>query len=214
MKMLILSNGDYGEPAWYRNQASGFSRIICADGAAKMACTIGITPDLVVGDMDSIPADDRERLTQEGSQFIVYPPEKDLTDTQIAYELAREEGASSVTVWGGVGSRLDHTLSTICNAFSLVECGIDVCFTSPVVSIHLVKGARVLRGEVGDTVSLIVLTDEACGVTLKGFRYPLVDATIEGRWQCCVSNVMTVNKALIEVASGNVAVFHYHRLPD
>jgi thiamine pyrophosphokinase len=213
MKILILSNGDYGEPAWYRNQSSGYSRIICADGAARMACRIGMTPDYIVGDMDSIAADDRELLTRAGAQVIVYPAEKDLTDTQIAYELAQEEGASSVTVWGGVGSRPDHTLSTICNAFRLIKCGINVCFTSPDVSIHLVQGTKILTGEIGDTVSLIVFSDEACGVTLKGFRYPLTNATVEGMWQCCVSNVMTEEKALIEIASGNVAVFHYHQLP-
>ena len=209
-----MCNGDYGDPGWYRSRVSRYSKVICADGAAKMTYKIGMVPDLVVGDMDSITADDRERLTQSGAEFIVYPPEKDLTDTQIAYELAQKEGASAVTVWGGIGSRLDHTLSTICNAFWLVECGIDVCFASPDVTVYLVQGSRVLTGETGDIVSLIVFGDEATGVTLRGFRYPLTSATIEGTWQCCVSNVMKAKNPVIKVASGNVAVFHYHRLPE
>lgn len=214
MKMLILCNGEYGDPSWYRSRMSGYSRIICTDGAACMARRIGIVPDLVVGDMDSIAAEDRESLESAGARFQVYPPEKDLTDTQIAYEIAREQGASFVTVWGGTGSRLDHTLSTLHNAFMLVEQGIDVCFASPDVTIHLVRRRLALTGSPGDTVSLIVLGDRAKGITLTGFRYPLRNATLEGTWQIGVSNFMTMANPVVEVADGNIAVFHYHRLPD
>lgn len=214
VNMLILCNGEYGEPSWYRCRLSGYSRVICTDGAARMARRIGIVPDLVVGDMDSIAAEDRESLESAGARFQVYPPEKDLTDTQIAYEIAREQGAAFVTVWGGTGSRLDHTLSTLCNAFRLVEHGIDVCFASPDVTIHLVRGRLVMTGTPGDTVSLVVLGDRATGVTLTGFRYPLRNATLEGTWQIGVSNSMTQAGPVVEVADGNVAVFHYHRLPE
>ena len=211
-----MTNGEYGEHEWYRRNISGYSRIICVDGAANMACRLGMVShlDLIVGDMDSITPDNRDRLELAGVQSLVYPPEKDLTDTQIAYEIAQQQGAASITVWGGTGSRLDHTLSTLHNAFWLVEHGIDVCFASPDVTIHLLRDRLVLTGNPGDTVSLIVLGDTATGVTLKGFHYPLTDATINGTWQFCVSNIMTEIHPVIEGASGNIAVFHYHVLPD
>ncbi len=213
-RMLILCNGSYGEPSWYRWQHSAYEGIICTDGAARMACRLGIVPGLVVGDMDSIDAGDRRKLERAGSQFLVFPPEKDLSDTQIAFDLVREQGATSVTVWGGTGSRLDHTLSTVLNAFRLVHSGIDVRFASPDLTIHLVRKSLALEGEPGDTVSLIVLGDAARGVTLHGLYYPLNNATLEGTWQCGVSNIMTSTRALVEVAAGNVAVFHYQRLPE
>lgn len=213
VKILILCNGEYGDPSWYRTRMSGYSRVICTDGAARMARRIGIVPDLVVGDMDSIAAEDRESLERAGARFQVFPPEKDLTDTQIAYEIAREQRAAFVTVWGGTGSRLDHTLSTLHNAFRLVEHGIDVSFASPDVTIHLVRRRLALTGSPGDTVSLIVLGDRAAGITLTGFRYPLSNATLEGSWQVGVSNSMTQADPVVEVAEGNVAVFHYPRLP-
>jgi thiamine pyrophosphokinase len=214
MQILIMTNGSYGEHAWYRGKLGGYSRIICADGAAGTAVRIGAEPHLVVGDMDSIDPGDRVKLVRAGARFLVFPPEKDLTDTQIAYELAMKEGAEQVTVWGAVGSRLDHTLSTLCTAFSLVERGIDVCFSSPELDIHLVRGSITLQAVAGQTVSVVVLGDRATGVTLDGLKYPLSDAVMEGAWQFGVSNVAAVKNPSVRVETGRVAVFHWRALPE
>ncbi|HHO76207.1 MAG TPA: thiamine diphosphokinase [Deltaproteobacteria bacterium] len=210
MNVLILANGQYGDIQWYRERISVFSKIICADGGTRLACLLGIVPDLVVGDMDSTDRQDRRTLEEAGAQFIIYPREKDLSDIQIAFEQARSLKPSSVTVWGGTGDRLDHTLSTILNAFHLVQDNIDVCLDSPEVTIHLVKGNLKLSGNPGDTVSLIVIDQAATGVTLEGLHYPLNNAALDGTWQSGISNVMTGKDALIEVKTGHTAVFHYH----
>ena len=210
--ILILANGHYGNVEWYRPRISGFTKIICADGGAGMACRLGIVPDLVVGDMDSIDSKDREALKGSGAEFLIYPKEKDLSDIQIAFEHALSLKATSVTLWGGTGSRLDHTFSTMLNAFHLVENNIDVCLDSPEVTIHPVRGTLKLSGKPDDTVSLIAIGDTATGVNLKGLYYPLNNATIQSTWQFGISNIMTGEKAVIKVKTGHVVVFHYHIL--
>ncbi|NPV73969.1 MAG: thiamine diphosphokinase [Pelotomaculum sp.] len=209
MRFLIMANGDYGDIDWYRRQVGRFDRIICVDGGAGRAKKMGIVPDWIVGDMDSIAGADRRHMEEAGACFKVFPPEKDFTDTQLALELAEKEGAGEIVVWGGTGSRLDHTLSNLCSASSFALKGIKVIFDSPALTIHLVKDRLVLPGDLGDTVSLIVLGDRATGVSLKGFRYPLEGATLEGNWQWAVSNVITGADPVIQVSSGVLAVFHY-----
>lgn len=214
MRYLIMTNGDYGDLGWYRDKSGFFERIICADGAASVARCLGIVPDCLVGDMDSIREEDYNWLKEKKVEFRLYSPEKDMTDTQIAFELACQQGAEEITVWGGTGSRLDHTLSNIFSASRFVVEGISVTFVSPDLMIYLVADWLELPCQVGETVSLIVLGDEASGVTLRGFSYPLTRGRLDGRWQYAVSNVVAGPKPVISVESGILAVFHYKKLPE
>ncbi|MGB9791965.1 MAG: thiamine diphosphokinase [Thermacetogeniaceae bacterium] len=214
MKFLIMANGEYGDSAWYRGRWQGFDKIICADGGAAAARRLGIIPHWIVGDLDSVRDDDRAFMERMGVRFEVYPPEKDFTDTQLAFDLARREGAREVVVWGGTGSRLDHTLSNLFNASKLVEEGIRVSFESPDLTIYLVGDELTVPGRAGDTVSVLVLGDRATGVTERGFRYPLEGATLECRCQYAVSNVIVEPDPTISVETGILAVFHYRSLPE
>ena len=185
--------------------------MIAADGGADLALRLGIVPNWVVGDMDSLTPAGRVRLESLGAVFYVYPPEKDDTDTQLALRLAQKEGADEIVVWGGAGDRIDHTLSNLFSAAGFVEQGITIRFEHPRVTVYLVCDRLVVPGRVGDTVSLIVLGKEAAGVSLDGFRYPLRDAVLDYRWPYTVSNVIVESDPCVRVASGILAVIHYLR---
>ena len=209
MKCLIMSNGDYGSLDWYNGQAKRFNRVIGVDGGASQGIRLGIVPQWVIGDLDSLDKTDRDALEMLGTVFHVYPAEKDYTDTQLALELAQKEGAKEIVIWGGTGDRFDHTLSNLFSAARLVEQGITVRFENPRVTIYLVNDRLVVPGQVGDTVSLIVLGDKAEGVTLLGFRYRLYQAVLDGHWPCTVSNVIAEPNPSVQVDSGVLAVIHY-----
>jgi thiamine pyrophosphokinase len=213
MQFLIMANGEYGDLDWYRDRALGFDRVFCADGGAGVARSLGIVPDMVVGDLDSLSPADRDCMAGAGVPFSIHPAEKNRTDTQLALELATAEGAAGITIWGGTGSRLDHTLSNLFSAAGVVVRGIDVRFETPDMNIYFVRDRLVVPGRVGDTVSLIVPGDRATGVTLHGFKYPLDGATLEGYWQFAVSNIIVAERPAIELASGILVVIHYLCLP-
>ena len=209
MRFLLMANGEYGELEWYRPFKDDFDRIICIDGGTDRAMALGITPWRVVGDMDSISEEARAYATSLGAAFTVVPREKDNTDFQLALELAEQDGATSIVVWGGIGSRLDHSLSNLFSATRLALKGIEVSFRSPREDVYLVNRHLVVPGKTGDTVSLITLGDEAGGVTLRGFQYPLTNAVLDGRWQCAVSNVIVEPDPTVTVGYGVVAVIHF-----
>ena len=212
MRFLIMTNGDYGDLNWYRGRAERFERVICVDGGARWARMLGIMPDWIVGDMDSITEADRKCMEQAGVCFKVFPQEKDFTDTQLALELALNEDCREIVVWGGAGSRLDHTLSNLFSAVLPVQKGVSVLFEAPGVDVYVINERLLLPGHPGDTVSLIVLGDKADGVVLRGFRYPLNGVVLEGRWQWAVSNVIVAKGPIVQVSSGVLAVFHYKRV--
>ncbi|HBG22414.1 MAG TPA: thiamine diphosphokinase [Peptococcaceae bacterium] len=213
MKVLVMTNGEYGNLDWYKKRKAGFEQVICVDGGAGWARKLGITPNWVVGDMDSIDQEDRMYMEREGVQFSCHPSQKDPTDTEIALQLAEQLGADEIIIWGGTGSRLDHTLSNLFSAAYLALLGKTVQFDSPIQAIYLVKDMLKLSGQIGKTVSVLAMGGEARGVTLEGFQYPLKNAEVDSMWQYGISNVIISSTQVVSVASGILAVFYYRELP-
>jgi thiamine pyrophosphokinase len=213
MKLLIMTNGDYGDLEWYQEHKKGFDKVICVDGGAVWARKLGITPNWLVGDLDSIGEDDLKFMEEQGVKLSIHPSQKDPTDTQISLQLAEQLGAGEITIWGGTGSRLDHTFSNLYSAANLVKKGRAVQFDSPILTIYLVKDVLKLSGEIGKTVSVLALGDGASGLTLEGFQYPLDNVEIDSLWQYGISNVIVSSQQVVSVSSGILAVFYYRELP-
>lgn len=246
-RILILANGSYGGPdptEWYRRQAGGFDQILCADGGTNHARRFGIVPDRIIGDLDSIDPAERRRMEEQGVAFTIVPAEKDFTDLQLALEVAAvafdpaAATAKEITIWGGLGDRLDHTLANILSAVPYALAGVRVVFDGPAQAVHLVCGPSLsqpsgpsmsqpsgpaasqpdgpsaglplyaIRGKAGDTVSILSLTPRAAGVTLEGFQYPLAEAVLEEFSPIGVSNRLVGDEGTIRVREGALAVFH------
>lgn len=210
MTALIMANGVYSDPKWYQQRAQKYSYVICADGGADAAKGIGIMPDMIIGDLDSLFESDRLYLSEKGIQFRIFPPLKDHTDTYLALDAAAAQGISSIAIWGGTGGRLDHTLANLQNAAFFAKEGMSIHFESPSETIYIIKYFLVLEARQGDTVSVLSLCGKAEGVSLTGFRYPLENATLKADHPLGISNIIIGNEAQIRLDSGVLAVFHNH----
>ena len=187
---------------------------------------MNITPDLLIGDMDSLG-----RTPDDGGiEIIKLPVEKDVTDTQAAVGLAIERGADNICIIGGIGSRLDHTLSNI----SILE-DIEGYFSAPLgkrrkffglnkqmrmarqINATITNGfnrVRFLRDNSAIIpknpyfryISLICAEERAKGVCIDGVKYPLQNATLSRRNQYAVSNEITGNCAFVAVQRGALYV--------
>jgi thiamine pyrophosphokinase len=151
---------------------------------------MGLTPDLLVGDMDSLAPEVLSGLQGMGVDTQVYPKEKDFTDMQLALMAARERGASRITVLGGIGDRLDHTMSSLMSCMDLVREGISIRFYRPDLEAYPTCTPITIEGGPGDVVSLLALDPEVHGVTLEGLKYPLTDALLKVGHPYAVSNVI------------------------
>lgn len=210
MKCVVLANGEYGdelEP--YREIVEQADCILCADGGANYAFSLQVVPDCIIGDMDSIAGEVRDHFSRLEVPIKKYPRQKDFTDTQLALSEAEARGAEEIILIGSLGKRLDHTLSNLYGCMDLAVKGIKISHYTYDMQVHLVTGELQLKGNPGDVVSVLVLSDRALGVSEKGFEYPLQKAALTKGNPFAVSNLMVGKDATITVDEGVLAVFHY-----
>ena len=203
--------------------------VIAADGGYLELMSRGITPDLVVGDFDSLGS------TPAHPNIIHSPAEKDDTDMMLAVKQGLSRGFRRFVVNGGLGGRLDHTLANIQILVYLakreaqgVMVGRDMCATaisngtarflpgaSGYISVFSAGGeasgaaggeaSGAAGGEAEDTARCEA-GGAAVGVTLTGLKYPLENATLTCDYPLGVSNEFTGAPAEITVRAGTLII--------
>jgi len=209
MRCFIMANGAYGDLASYRDLVLPGDILLCADGGSNYAFELGLLPDMIIGDLDSIRPEIEEHYRRKGVNFCPYPARKDKTDFQLCLEKARDMYTDEVIVLGSLGKRLDHTLANLYAGIELVRDGCLVSHFSQECRVHITCRDMIIEGRPGDLVSVLALTEEATGVTEQGFEYAPVSPRLELAHPYAVSNVMTGYSGKITVQAGILAIFHY-----
>ena len=208
MQALIVLGGGAPGRALLESCMRDADLVIAADSGLAAFDAAGLEPDLLVGDMDSVPADVLEkyagRIPEHRLNCI-----KDDTDGVDALDMAIARGAEKITLLGALGGRLDHALANVMLLVRAHRKGAKAEILSESVRISRVDGYASLSGAKGDTVSLLPL-GRAEGVTLKGFFYPLDQAALESDYPLGISNVVTDDQAEIKADSGDLILFHYY----
>ncbi len=201
MNILIIAAGDSKNPTKLLEYANAADYIICADGGYDHAQVVGITPDILVGDFDSLSEEPADFLRK-----VKLPVEKDETDTLYALRFAFSKGATNIVVYGGIGSRFDHSYANICLLHHAMVRDIPMVITDGSTELYLTDSGLLLKGKKGNTVSVYAFSDVCEGVTLKGFYYPLENASLEKYDIIGTSNIVTEDVAQISVSQGNLLI--------
>jgi thiamine pyrophosphokinase len=183
--------------------------IICADHGLETAHDLSLVPNLLVGDFDSV---NQKVLAQykgrEGIGIVRFRPEKDDTDTELALHMALDTEPEEILIYGGFGTRLDHTIANIGLLRQPFMRGIKAVMCDAFNRLCMVQGSyRIRRDEAfGEFVSILPYFGDAKGVTLKGFKYLLKDAVMKAGSSLGVSNEIVAEEGVIEVREGIVLV--------
>jgi len=174
--------------------------IIAADGGLKHTNTLGITPDAVLGDFDSLG------FVPEGAN--VFPVEKDDTDAMLAVRHGLSLGFREFLLYGSMdGPRLDHTIANFQTLQFLADRGASGYLVGRDYIVTVVKnGELVFPAGCSGTVSVFCLGADATGVTLKGLYYSLENGTLTAGFPLGVSNHFTDAPGEISVESGSLLV--------
>jgi len=208
---VIIANGDRPTQKVAQRYARAADLLLAADGGARHALALGLTPDVVIGDMDSLNEQDQARLRAVGTRLLVHPPDKDETDLELALSYALEQGAASITVLGALGGRLDQLLANILLLTMPALAEREVRLVDGAQTAFVVRDAARLEGQVGDTVSLIPLRGDARGVTTGGLLYPLEDDVLPFGLGLGVSNEITATPVSIRLRQGLLLCVHLSR---
>ena len=176
--------------------------VIAADGGVKHVESLGIRPDIILGDFDSLG------YAPEGAE--VYPVEKDDTDAMLAARRGLEKGCREFLFYGSLdGPRLDHTVANLQMLRFLADSGA----TGKLVGLRqqvtlLRKGKLTLPPRETGDISLFAFGGEAKGVTIKGLKYELEDGTLTPSFPLGVSNSFVGKSAEIAVDDGDILIVY------
>ena len=177
--------------------------VIAADSGYDPAPSLGVIPAVMVGDFDSV----KEKKIPDGVEIYRVPAEKDLTDTQLAVEIALSRGMRDLVIIGGLSGRLDHTMSNLGLLEHLDKQHVCAVMTDGVNRVRFIRNNSTLVPRGGYRyLSLIVADDVAKGVEVLGCKYPLKKATLRRTHQYAISNELTGNCAMISVRRGGLFV--------
>ena len=201
--LIILSYYENRDRAQLLDAAENTDYLICADGGADIAAEFGLFPDCVIGDFDSTSMSDRFDCL-----YITYPAEKDLTDAEACVAHAVEMGYSEITIFGGMGGRLDHTLGNIALLSEYYSTGREIRFMDSRNMIFLLENgtAELLPSPFYKYFSIISLNSTAEGVSISGARYPLNNIVLQRASTLGISNEITDENAVISVRSGQLLI--------
>ncbi len=178
--------------------------VIAADGGARHCLALGIRPDIVIGDFDSLSEEEITVLAADNIVFVSHPPHKDETDLELALDHAVRLDANEVTLYGLFGGRLDMTLANIMLLASEKYTGIHFRILDGNTRAFILHAGEILdfEGQPGDTVSAIPINGTAKGLTYEGLQWHLDDAILPFGSPRGVSNLMTASNARIYLQEG------------
>ena len=179
--------------------------VIAADGGYDVLKQAHICPDLVVGDFDSLG-----RIPEE-ENTIVLPTVKDVTDTWAAIQLGMERGYRRFYLYGCTGGRFEHTLANVQTVAHVTEQGMECRLYDRKQVITAISGSTMTfdRDRHG-FISVFAHTDVCRGVTIRGMKYELDDATLTNRFPLGVSNEFCGKESTLTVKEG-IAILVFDR---
>ncbi len=195
---VIFGAGEYGEKAPVLPE-NAF--VIAADGGCKKCAEYGITPDLLIGDFDSLKTDP----AVFGCKTVRLPAEKDVTDTDAAVAEALKRGCRSFVLYGCTGGRPDHTIANIALMKRLSLSGMKAEMRGNGYTYTAVTDGTVyLPAREKGYVSVFSLSEKSTGVYEKGMKYSLDDAVLTDTFALGVSNEFTGRDVYISVEKGTL----------
>lgn len=205
---VVLLGGEMPRDERLLPAISGAKFLAAADGGAAQALRLGRTPDLLVGDFDSLGADDVAACQNAGAEMIRLPVMKDETDGEFLLNTLTARGFKRWLVLGALGGRPDMELANIYCAEAAARRGVTCVFAHD-NALMLPLWAEDVPCELeihefgGHTFSQIALSEQCRHITLAGFLYPL-DGPLKRGQTLGLSNVIEGNCARLTLRGGSL----------
>lgn len=176
--------------------------IICADRGVVYAKQLGIKPDLIVGDFDSLGY-----VPEEDCDVLAFKPEKDDTDLMIAVKQALSKGKKNLRIYAALGGRLDHTFASIQTLSFALDNGARAELVSQSEFVTLLDaGEYSFENKIGRSLSLFSYSETVSGLTIKDAKYTLENAQINSSFPIGISNEIITDKATVSFEKGRLLV--------
>jgi thiamine pyrophosphokinase len=209
-RIVIFANGNLTEPDRLRQRLRSTDRIFCADGGATHALALGLTPQAIIGDLDSLSPEVIAHMKAAAIAIHRHPIRKDQTDLELAFQLALAEQPDEILLVTALGGRLDQLLANIFLLTRPEYASVQLTLVDGPQTARVLRShqAMTLTGQPGDTLSLVPFTPTVRQVNLSGVEWPLVETTLIFGSTWSISNALTARQATIQIGKGMVLVVH------
>lgn len=200
-RIVIVCNGELYPGIIQEIQQTDL--VIGVDHAAYWLIEQGIVPVVAIGDFDSTSRGEFEKLKKIIPTVKKYSPEKDFTDTELAVKYAIKQKPSSIILYGGSGTRLDHTMGTINLLKRCQKLGIPAAFRDMTNEVVVVgRGRTILKRREGCRYVSVLPITSSIQITLSNFKYEITKKTIFRGQTIGISNEFTGRQATITIRRG------------
>ena len=197
VRCVILGAGPIQDTQITRGFVRQDDFILCADGGYAHARRMGLRPDLLIGDFDSVKPPEHA-----GCEVYSYPPEKDDTDMLLALKCGLERGFRDYLILGGLGGRLDHTIANFTVLAYAIDHGAKAVLQDEKNAAILLRDSAISVPVCpGFKLSIFPYGGGAKGVCLRGVKYPLEDYEMDPYCTLGVSNEILPSGGEISVKS-------------
>jgi len=200
-KIAIIANGYVRNLDFHRSLLKDADIIICADGGADNAKKIGVIPNYIIGDLDSVSKSSIEFFNNKSK--IIKDNNQDKTDLEHALFLAETFNPSEILIMGAIGDRIDHTLANIM-CLDKIKTDIKAEIIDNKNSIQLVKNRIEIKGKKDDIISVVPITD-VDNLSYTGLKWNVKNLDTDIGW-FGISNKVTDGKAVIDFSKGKILI--------
>lgn len=211
---LVITGGtmDYGFAGDFLKNKT-YDKVIAVDGGLESVEALGLIPDVVVGDFDTVRPQLLEQYRKRaGIAWEQHKPEKDETDTELALNTAMELGCEAITILGATGGRMDHAIGNIHLLYACLLKGVRAWIVDEKNRISILNGRAEFHADAvwGKYISFLPLTERVRGITLEGFKYPLFQKDITIGTSLCISNELAEESGVITFTEGVLICVESH----
>lgn len=213
-RIVIFANGELADLEAARSLLKEDDYLIAADGGANHLMKMGILPEVLIGDLDSVDEDTLFELTSAEIKIEQYSEDKDETDIELALHYAVELHPSAILIVGALGGRLDQTITNLSILTDPMLPKIDIRLDDGVEEAFFCRasagnGEQVqVQGRSGDTVSLIPWQAQVEGLLTEGLQWSLYGETLYPDKSRGVSNRMLGESASVKIEKGLLLIVH------
>jgi thiamine pyrophosphokinase len=207
-KCVIFAGGDLERPEVLEGRLKGREYILAADGGARYALALGLTPRKVIGDMDTLGEREIRELRGLGSEIVRFPKEKDESDTFLALRDAIESGHTDIEIWGALGGRFDHSAANVVLLLHPLAADVQVQLLTWNQRIFFPKRGEVIAGGPGDLISFFPMGEDVTGIETQGLQYQPKGGILRFKYAAGLSNVMLARECSISWETGILLCVH------
>ncbi len=208
LRAVIFVNGSLPDPSAVRDLLHPEDALIAADGGTRHLRTLGLQPQVVIGDLDSTPAELSARLEKQGAHLLRFPRDKEQTDLELALRYAVDQGYKKLLLVAALGGRVDQTLGNLSLLADPALAELDVRLEDGVEEVFFVRRKAHVQGHPREVVSLIPWGGPVEGVRTEGLRWELQREMLSPYKTRGISNELVGDRAAISLVSGLLLIVH------